>query len=205
MKTTPKCDKCNDTGIIEIGDTLVLYPVSIYGIGTLHVCDKCFQEVEEIREQHKRLLNSELLTWYTRKEKKMKVKCSNCKGTGVIDPCPRCKGTGEVEHDCKASKSLEEIVIINKMSDESLGIYLCKGCGQLWKIRFQYDPGTGSDHIWMKPGEEKRYYVFSKEEAELIDQILKAATVSELPQGWTDCESHIRKFVMKRMRELQSI
>ncbi len=35
----------------------------------------------------------------------------------------------------------------------------------LWKIRLQYDTGTGADDIWLAPGEQKRGYEFSLEEA----------------------------------------
>ena len=48
---------------------------------------------------------------------------------------------------------------------ESLGIYRCRLCGKLWKIRFQTDPGTGRDHIWLKPGQSGRGYSFTHEEA----------------------------------------
>lgn len=134
----------------------------------------------------------------------MKIKCDNCKGTGVIDPCPHCKGSGEIEHDCGTSRSLETIATLYKLSYEFLEICRCRVCSQLWKVHFQYDPGTGPDYIWMKPGERKRDYEFSTEEAELIDRILKATTISELPQGWIGYEKHIRELVIKRMRELQN-
>jgi hypothetical protein len=134
----------------------------------------------------------------------MKVRCDDCKGTGVIDPCPRCKGTGEIEHDCENRGPVDEITLEYKFEGERLGIYRCEVCGQLWKIRFQYDPGTGPDHIWMKPGEADRGYEFSKEEAEDIGQILGAATVSELPHGWIDHKKCVRELVLKRMRELQT-
>ena len=63
MKET-KCDKCKMSE-----DVLILYPVSIDGIGQLHVCRKCFQEVEEIQKRYASLLNSSLLAWYMEKTK----------------------------------------------------------------------------------------------------------------------------------------
>jgi hypothetical protein len=50
------------------------------------------------------------------------------------------------------------------LSHESLGIYQCKDCGQIWKIRRQWDDGTGSDNIWLRPGESKRGYEFTIDE-----------------------------------------
>jgi len=50
-------------------------------------------------------------------------------------------------------------------SGESLGIYRCTGCRRLWMIRFQHDAGTGSDDIWLTPGESERGYEFTLEEA----------------------------------------
>lgn len=52
-------------------------------------------------------------------------------------------------------------------SNESLGIYRCSICRRLWKIRFQCDPGTGSDDIWIRPGGTERGYHFPLEEAKL--------------------------------------
>lgn len=51
-------------------------------------------------------------------------------------------------------------------SSESLGVYRCKACGQVWKIRYQCDQGTGSDDIWLSPGETYKGYKFTLEEAE---------------------------------------
>ncbi|KLU62320.1 hypothetical protein CEB3_c13640 [Peptococcaceae bacterium CEB3] len=48
---------------------------------------------------------------------------------------------------------------------ESLGIYRCAVCGQLWMIRFQFSDGTGRDNIWLKPGENCRGYTFTEGEA----------------------------------------
>ena len=52
------------------------------------------------------------------------------------------------------------------MSTESLGVFVCRVCGQLWLIRNQYDAGTGSDDIWLKPDEKERDYEFPIKEAE---------------------------------------
>ena len=53
-------------------------------------------------------------------------------------------------------------------SHESLRIYRCSRCGQLWKIRAQFDDGTGDDNIWLKPGQSERGYEFTMAEAETI-------------------------------------
>ncbi len=89
--------------------------------------------------------------------------------------CPHCGGTGKVEHECseyhlQLLESIYEIGFGFGGGYEGLGVYRCKVCGQLWKIRWQYDPGTGSDHIWLKPGEERRGYKFTLEEAAKYEQ-----------------------------------
>lgn len=75
---------------------------------------------------------------------------------------------------CCAEENLELLKLLYEMethlSYESLGIYRCKKCGRLWKIRFQCDAGTGEDDIWLKPGENERGYSFSIEEAEKYQQ-----------------------------------
>jgi hypothetical protein len=50
-------------------------------------------------------------------------------------------------------------------SGESLGIYRCEKCRRLWMIRFQRDAGTGSDNIWLRPGEKERGYEFDLQTA----------------------------------------
>lgn len=50
-------------------------------------------------------------------------------------------------------------------STERIGIYKCRKCGQLWKIRHQCDPGTGCDDIWLRPGESSRGYTFTNRQA----------------------------------------
>lgn len=68
------------------------------------------------------------------------------------------------KHCCRLNlELLEEIYSIGNW--ETLGIYRCRKCGQLWKIRFQCD-ATGRDDIWLRPGETERGYLFSWEEAE---------------------------------------
>jgi len=86
---------------------------------------------------------------------------------------------------------------------ESLGIYRCKICNQLWKIRFQFDQGTGSDHIWIRPGGAARQYAFPEEMAEMVAQILNAKSASELPEGLAAAENYIRRFAEERMEEFQ--
>lgn len=51
---------------------------------------------------------------------------------------------------------------------ESCGIYKCKICGKLWKIRHQFDDGTGDDDIWIAEGGSVRGYTFTHEEAESV-------------------------------------
>lgn len=88
--------------------------------------------------------------------------------TGRQVPCRHCGGKGHTEHRCERS----DLVIVEMQytigcghSRESLGVYRCTVCEQLWKIRYQYDAGTGSDDIWLKPGEAQRGYHFSEEES----------------------------------------
>ena len=143
----------------------------------------------------------------------MQVECPDCKGTGVIDPCPRCRGIGKIEHDCKSYTTLELVANIFGCTHQRygamgsynrLGIYRCKTCNQLWKIRFQYDPGTGSDHIWLRPGMSDRGYEFPEEDSKLFVQILNAKSVAELPGGLSNRDTYIREFAEKRFQELSS-
>ncbi len=83
--------------------------------------------------------------------------------TNFYAPCPYCGGTGRVKHEC-TPYNLETLRVIYEFKGESLGIYRCRTCGQLWKIRWQCD-STGSDNIWLKPGERRRGYEFTLEEA----------------------------------------
>lgn len=50
-------------------------------------------------------------------------------------------------------------------SRQGVKIVRCKKCGQLWKIRYQWDTGAGIDDIWVKPGETERHVSFPLEEA----------------------------------------
>lgn len=140
----------------------------------------------------------------------MKVICSDCKGTGIIDPCPHCKGEGKIEHDCIGNRSLALVFDIygcddrNSGSIDSLGVYRCKTCNQLWKIRFQYDAGTGSDNIWMRSGESARHFSFPEIEAKTVAQILNAKSIAELPEGLTNDSGYIRRFTEKRAEELRA-
>ncbi|MEW6770073.1 MAG: hypothetical protein AB1330_01590 [Bacillota bacterium] len=69
--------------------------------------------------------------------------------------CPPYNVTGKVEHEC-SELDVRLIELICELDYgyggyESLGVYRCKKCGQLWMIWRQYDPGTGRDHIWFRP------------------------------------------------------
>lgn len=141
----------------------------------------------------------------------MKVDCPDCNGTGVIDPCPSCKGKGEIEHDCAGYRRLTLVADIygcrserrgSMGSYDNLGVYRCKVCNQLWKIRYQFNDGTGSDNIWMRPGEVNRRFSFPEDEAETIAQILNAKTVADLPEGLSDDVRYIRKYAEERAEEL---
>jgi len=89
----------------------------------------------------------------------------------VQDPyatCPHCHGHGRVPHECQQYDMLilETVyATILPGSSEALRIYFCRVCGQLWKVRWQYDAGTGSDNIWLRLGESNRGYEFTREEA----------------------------------------
>lgn len=141
----------------------------------------------------------------------MKVDCPDCDGTGVVDPCPRCKGEGRIEHDCSGSGRLTLVADIygcksdrrgSMGSYDTLGVYRCKVCNQLWKIRYQSDPGTGVDHIYMRPGDSARRFSFPEDEAETIAQILNAKTVADLPEGLSDEVRYIRRYAEERAEEL---
>lgn len=142
----------------------------------------------------------------------MKVDCPDCNGKGVIDPCPHCKGEGKIEHDCRGSVAIALVADIygcesdseHYGSYESLGIYRCKVCNQLWKIRFQSDPGTGSDHIWIRPGESSRHYSFPEDEATTVAQILNAKTVADLPEGLASDAEYVRSFAEGRAKKLRA-
>jgi len=142
----------------------------------------------------------------------MKVDCPDCNGTGVIDPCPRCKGGGKIEHYCRGSSQLALVADIygskkrkysSMGSYNDLGVYLCKVCNQLWKIRFQFDQGTGSDHIWMRPGESSRRFSFPEDEAAIVAQILNAKTLADLPEGLVSETSYVRSYAEERAEELR--
>lgn len=97
---------------------------------------------------------------------------------GKETTCPHCKGTGRIMHECEERHLdlLEKIYgYSGPASAESLGIYRCRVCGQLWMIRRQWDLGSGSDDIWLRPGEEKRGYAFSWEEAAKFEAVKQNA------------------------------
>ena len=56
---------------------------------------------------------------------------------------------------------------------ERLEICQCNKCFQIYKIRWQWDAGTGCDDIWLSPGEKKRGYSFSMREYKEIQKELE--------------------------------
>lgn len=66
-------------------------------------------------------------------------------------PCYYCGGTGKIKHEC-TQYNLNLIKLLYGYPGESLGIYRCSTCGQLWKIRWQWDSGTGSDNSHVYEG-----------------------------------------------------
>jgi len=56
---------------------------------------------------------------------------------------------------------------------ERLEICRCERCGKIYKIRWQWDAGTGCDDIWLSPGEKKRGYSFSMREYKEIQKELE--------------------------------
>jgi len=102
----------------------------------------------------------------------------------VLVLCPHCGGTGKVEHECDRYdlKLVKEIYPNRRGSPysyESCAIYRCRACGQLWKIRWQYDDGTGSDNIWLKPGVSERGYEFTLEEAAEAEGVSGECVIAE--------------------------
>lgn len=88
--------------------------------------------------------------------------------SGIMVDCPHCKGTGKIPHECHPG----ECLVIERSWEkegmgwsESLTVRKCRICGQLYKVRHQWDKGTGSDDIWLRPGETERGYTFPLEEA----------------------------------------
>ncbi len=82
----------------------------------------------------------------------------------TVTDCER--GVDQVEHRCLHSLTLLHQIdsFITPGLRDSLGIYRCRVCNQLWKIRFKWNVGIGSDDIWLKPGESKGGYSFALEE-----------------------------------------
>lgn len=90
--------------------------------------------------------------------------------TKIMIDCPHCRGVGKIPHnchpgDCLVVKKIWSRENTSTHSSESLTIRKCKICGQLYKVRHQWDDGTGSDDIWLMPGESRRGYEFTLEEA----------------------------------------
>lgn len=85
------------------------------------------------------------------------------KNHGFID-CSECGGTGKIPHICK-EHNLSFVECLFDMPGESVCIKRCKVCSQLFKIRYQWDDGTGDDNIYLMPGEEERGFSFPEEEA----------------------------------------
>lgn len=90
--------------------------------------------------------------------------------------CFHCNGTGKQEHICRAEDLVKVETIYNygEGSDYSSSMYIkaCHLCGQIWKVRYQNNAGTGDDTIWLKPGQNEEGYEFGMGEARII---LKAA------------------------------
>jgi hypothetical protein len=63
------------------------------------------------------------------------------------------------EHD-----NVTLIYLEYEMVGESCGIYHCNGFGRLLKIRYQFDPGCGNDHIVLYLGQNERGYIFTVQE-----------------------------------------
>ena len=72
-----------------------------------------------------------------------------------------------MSHTCYQHLKLVETIYQwgGAYSYESLTIQRCRECGQLWKLRAQWDAGTGNDSILIRPGESQRGYTFTVEEA----------------------------------------
>lgn len=141
-----------------------------------------------------------------------KIDCPDCNGTGIVDPCLKCKGEGRIEHDCRKRPRLTLVADIygnrskqrsGMYSRDDLGIYRCEICNQLWQIRFQFDAGTGSDDVWLRPGESSRRFSFPEDEAITVAQILNAKTIADLPEGLVSEEGYVRRYAEERAEELK--
>lgn len=86
---------------------------------------------------------------------------------------------GQTWHDCHTQSSLMTLKTLWADAEadhrESLIIARCGVCGQLWKVRRQWDAGTGRDDIWLRPGESERGYEFTMEEAAEFGEEAKAS------------------------------
>lgn len=83
------------------------------------------------------------------------------------EPCEHCGGTGEVKHRCQHFETIECNEQIDTTStQQGTRIEICPECESVFKIRYQWDRGTGSDDILIRPGDERRGYSFSEEEAD---------------------------------------
>jgi hypothetical protein len=88
--------------------------------------------------------------------------------SGIMVDCPTCRGAGKILHECNPWDCIVIEFLYQKSGagwSESLSICKCQICGQLYKVRNQWDAGTGSDDIWIMPGETERGYSFPLEEA----------------------------------------
>lgn len=96
----------------------------------------------------------------------------------MLVSCQHCGGTGKVKHVCQNIDMRQIVELWRNNSDynrESLVIKVCKICKQLYKIRYQNDPGTGCDDIWLKPGESERGFAFTEAEAKKYRRMIKKA------------------------------
>lgn len=53
-------------------------------------------------------------------------------------------------------------------SKEGISYWKCDDCGKWWKLRYQWDAGTGNDSFYIPEGGKKRYVSFTQEEADKI-------------------------------------
>jgi len=84
--------------------------------------------------------------------------------TALQVECPKCKGAGSVQHSC----DMAHMKMLRLLYDESggatrqmwhdtVGIYRCNVCRQLWKVvrEFRHVHGVpNSRSMWLKPGEQ---------------------------------------------------
>lgn len=89
------------------------------------------------------------------------------KGHEMKEVCPECDGEGEVEHQCTYFQTIAVNAKINTSSNQrGIKYEICPKCESIFKIRYQWNRGTGTDDVVIRPGEEKRGVSFPKQEAQ---------------------------------------